>query len=261
MNAFVLSRAGIFFPMSDPFRSARSVLRRASHHIANLKQEIEVFTDTKPYTYRCEDNGNGFETHLYIFSPDFSDDISCIMFDAVNNLRAALDQMAYAIAFKYRGPSKNYAYFPFTKDFAFWDDRINGAKNDFPPEIIAFFERCQPYKGGNNTLWAVDYIANVKKHALLIPVGFGRAVVWQSNPGSDAILHGVWVSDKYEIKYTSPRDQHETQRNFTYSIVISDTEEVIDRQAPIALLDAICIEVARVIAEMEVICERIGLFS
>jgi hypothetical protein len=244
--------------MSDLFRSARSVLRRADYHIANLESEIETFTDTKPYTYICENNGNGTETHLYIFSQEFSDDISCIMFDAVNNLRAALDQMAFAVAVKHRGLSERFAYFPFTKDVRFWADRINGAKKDFPAEILALFERCKPYKGGNDTLWAVDYVANVKKHALLIPIGFGRAAIWQSNPGSDTILHGVWVSDKYEIKYTAPRDQHGAQRNFTYSIVISDAEEVINGKTPVSLLDAMRGEVTAVFAEAETICASMG---
>lgn len=241
------------------FTSAKSVLRRADHHIANLETEIHTLTPTKPYTYLVEDNGNGTDTHIYSFDKTFSDDMACIVFDAVNNLRTCLDQMTNAIAIRHRGPSKQWAYFPFST-CAEWKNRVNGLKNDIPAKLLALFESFDAYKGGNDTLWAINYMANIQKHAVLIPIGFGRAVIWESQPGSNTILHGAWMSEKYEIKYTAPSANRGSNLNFTYAIVISDEEEVIDGQAPVALLDLMRIEVMRIMCEAETECSRIGLF-
>jgi hypothetical protein len=165
--------------MSDTFASAKSVLRRADHHITDLKSVIRGFTP-EPYSYRVDhDPVTGQYIHKAVFSQDFSDDVSCIMFDAVNNLRASLDQMTYAIAGKHKPGRKpdNFAPFPFAKDSAHWPNRIHGLKNDVPPEILAIFESFKPYKGGNDTLWALNEIANIKKHAILIPAGFGGTMI------------------------------------------------------------------------------------
>ena len=56
----------------------------------------------RKYTYRADhDPVSGKYIHKITFSQNFSDDVSCIMFDAVNNLRASLDQMTYAVAMRH----------------------------------------------------------------------------------------------------------------------------------------------------------------
>jgi hypothetical protein len=162
--------------MRDIFKSAKSVLRRANHHITDLKSAIQSFTPDKPYTYRVDyDSETRKYIHKAIFSEAFSDDISCVFFDAINNLRASLDQMTFAIAMRH-DPNRNpadFAPFPFAKDANHWPAKIKGLANDLPTEICTVFEGFQPYKGGNNTLWALNYVANIKKHAILIPARFG----------------------------------------------------------------------------------------
>jgi hypothetical protein len=179
--------------MQDIFASAKSVLSRAKHHIADLETTIKVFTPDKPYTHAIErDSQTGDYLQVLIFSESFSDDISCIMFDAVNNLRACLDQMTYAIAMRHR-PGRNadkFVPFPFASDLNHWLNRTNGLKDDLPTQVRTLFGSFKPYKGGNNTLWAMNKLANTKKHAISC-----SGKLWQrAHPyahGSAYARHGV----------------------------------------------------------------------
>jgi hypothetical protein len=247
--------------MTDIFTSAKSVLRRAKYHITNLESEINVSMPDKPYAYGVNVESDGItHTHKAIFSEDFSYDIGCVMFDAINNLRACLDQMTYAIAVRHEGEDVSYALFPFAKSAEFWPNKINGV-NYIPDKIRALFNAFEPYKGGNNTLWAVNYMANIKKHAVLIRAGFGRTVVWESRAGTDAILHAASSDQNEVILGTSRGPDFEAKREFTYSIVVRDAEEIINGQAPIPLLNALSSEVERVLMATEAECRRIGLIA
>src|SRR5258707_15035906 len=103
--------------MPDLFASAKAVFRRANQHITDLEAAIEKMRTEQPYTVVVEYDSN-FGKHLLKakFDESASLDIACIMFDAINNFRACLDQMTDAIAVKHRGePSnpKHFAAFPF----------------------------------------------------------------------------------------------------------------------------------------------------
>ncbi len=252
--------------MTDIFRSAKSVLSRANHHIADLENAIKVFSPDKPYTHSVEhDLETGHYVHVLRFSESFSDDISCIMFDAVNNLRASLDQMTYAIAVKHRGAPEKWAYFPFAKDAHHWPNRINGLKNDLPPEITAIFDRFKPYKGGNDTLWALNEIANTKKHAILVPVDFGSAKITLHTESHmpDITLAPPFLAKETElIIYRSP-DPPERHPNIeiTYGIIVRHPEPILHSQSPVPLLNAMSVEVARIVLDTEVTCRRIGLVT
>lgn len=250
--------------MADLFTSAKAVFRRAHKHIDDLNVTINEFGPDKPYRLVVEYDPH-FGKHLLKakFSEDFSDDISCIMFDAVNNLRACLDQAAYAIALKYRGDSERYAYFPFASDAAHWPDRINGAKKDFPPEIMSVFERFMPYKGGNDTLWSLHYLVNTKKHALLIPAGFGVRVGLRI---SDASFRPNFVDvpkERYRkdevILFEAPDPNAIPQIEFRYPIVIDNPEPIVEGQSPVALLNSIRREVGMILFDLEEECLRIGI--
>jgi hypothetical protein len=251
--------------MTDIFASAKSVLRRANHHITNLEFAVKVITPDQPYSYVLDqDAKTGEYFHKLIRSQDFSGNISCIMFDAVNNLRACLDQMTFAIAVKHRGGDK-FAPFPFSSDADHWPNKINGLKHDLPAQIRMLFERFKPYKGGNNTLWALNYLANVKKHALLVPAGY-LGISVRIPAGTDVPPVDVTPSpsgDKDEIiiyRSFEPVNRH-PNIEVTYRIVIDHPEGVIQGQPPVPLLNAMSGEVERVMIDTEAECRRIALID
>lgn len=252
--------------MSNMFVSAKSVLSRADHHIKGLKSAIGSFAPDKPYAYRVDhDPVSGKYLHKAIFSQEFSDDNSCIIFDAVNNLRASLDQMTYAIAGRHK-PGRNpedFAPFPFAKDSNHWPNRIRGLKNDIPPEILTIFESFKPFKRGNNTLWALNEMANIKKHAILIPAGFGGTMisvpVTLSEETGFEFAKAPFFAGRYEVElFRTSKADIGSEIGFTYTIVIRHPEEVINGQAPAPLLDGMRVEVAIIFTQVEAACRRLG---
>lgn len=278
--------------MRDPFASAKSVLRRADKHIADLETALQCFTADKPYVYVIEKHEDGVrDVHKLRFSADFSDDIACIMFDAVGNLRAALDQIAYAVATANGSTTLQFAYFPFASDAAHLINRVKGLK-DIPPAVRSLFESFKPYKGGDDTLWSLNYISNIKKHALLVPVSFGQAVISTAKSGipglrrskSAAGQRGIAIegqevgwsvrgdvsnenpswnpaTNEIILLVTGPGPKPDVETDFTYTIVIRHKEKIIDGQHPTRLLNAMRGRVERVLAATEAACRRIGLLT
>jgi hypothetical protein len=142
------------------FDSPRLTLKRAKHHIRDLKEVIQTFTDEQPFSYviDCESQVPK-KVHKVKFNKPPPADAASILFDAVNNLRATLDQIGYSAAtasgkIKPRGTN-----FPFG-DTAETVERLlkeNRAHQSLPPEIKDLFRSVEPYKGGNGQLlWAIN---------------------------------------------------------------------------------------------------------
>jgi hypothetical protein len=251
--------------MTDPFSSAKTVLRRANKHIADLNLAVEGFKAGEHYSTVIRFDPD-FGKHLLKakFNTQVFEDMSCIMFDAVSNLRACLDQMTHAVADNHRGRSKNFAYFPFAKDASFWPARINGMQNDLPIEVLNLFGCFQPYKGGNDTLWAVDHLANVNKHALLVPVGVGTGATLTfpqgGPPAGEFISVPAHLNRKDEIILAvRPETPLPRIRLRTY-VVIDHAEEVLQGRQPLGLLEIMSGYVAKVLRDTESVCQAIGLF-
>jgi len=252
--------------MSDMFASAKSVLRRADHHITDLDSVIGSHALDKKYTYRAEhDSISGKYIHKIVFSSGFSDDISCIMFDAVNNLRASLDQMTYAVAMKHKPGRDPRAFhpFPFAGDLAHWPNKIRGLKNDIPSEIIAVFTSFKPYKGGNNILWALNEIANIKKHAILIPAAFGGAMISIPVTLSEEVgfefARAPFFTGRDEVElFRTSNPETSAHVGFSGTIVIRHPAEIINGQPPVPFLQLMRLEVGLIFAKTEVACEQLG---
>jgi hypothetical protein len=71
----------------------------AKHHIRDLDQVIATFTDERPWSYVVDSEShapsNVYKNKCHELPPAAS---ACIIFDAVNNLRATLDQIGYSAA-------------------------------------------------------------------------------------------------------------------------------------------------------------------
>ena len=100
-----------------------------------------------------------------------------IVFDALNSLRAALDQAGYDVAVA-AGTTGHNAHFPFRRNLSDVQYRKKARSKDFPEEIFDLMLTFQPYKGGNDLLWALNKLCNSYKHELILPIGMhsGNAV-------------------------------------------------------------------------------------
>ncbi len=254
--------------MASLFESPKRTLRRAKKHIENLESELASFRGRHGWFYDIDrDPHTGDEIHKIKFKDDSLEwEFPCIVFDAVNNLRACLDQTSYATCVANGRPDTKSGYFPFASDAAHWPNRINGLK-DLPAEILAMFERLNAYEGGNNILWAVNELCNTTKHARLVPIGIGKiemsfpAAITEAVPITVSSTAYNAQTNQIELARLRPDAQRGTNTKISFSIVLEHPTRAINGRQPVGLLTHMVNEVERVLMGTEAECRCIGLIT
>jgi hypothetical protein len=187
-------------------------------------------------------------------------DLPGLVFDAINNLRSALDQAIYALK-PVRG---KYTYFPFASDAVHFENAIKGRCKNLPQEIRDVLRTFKPYKGGNNLLWALNELANSNKHGIISPVAIASGgTVFKSVKvsGSGSIMIPEWDRSKNEIVFyrVRPGGTFNAQFNFTTFIAIHDVEFVGGQPAD-AILNKFVSIVEGIVLGIEAEARKIGLF-
>jgi hypothetical protein len=248
--------------MTNIFENPRRMLGRAKHHIDDLAMQINSFVQDKPWSPLREVDVDGLtELHKIKFTRRMSEDIPHIVFDAANNLRPALDQMAFQIAVRHTGSAvPKHAKFPVGPTEADMLNNLAGGCKDLPSEIQTLFRGFKPYKGGNDALWALNELCNVPKHKTLIPVQLSGATLKFSGGRFRGVVRQTWEwdSEKNEIVYlkTTVGTNCTYNLDFTIGIAFNNIIQVIDRKPPVAVLNAMAGEVERVLLATEAECRR-----
>jgi hypothetical protein len=190
---------------------------------------------------------------------------SGIVFDAVTNLRSALDQAGFAVAVAAGKKGKD-AHFPFGDTLAEVQSRAGGPSKDIPKEIFDVMVSAKPYKGGNDLLWALNKLCNTNKHEMIIPMGMAvGGVVMASGPSMKGLLSiggHRWDSAKNEMEFlrTGTTTIADINGQFTISVAIGKIE-IVEGQPALKIFNATAGEVERVLMAIEAEARRIGLFS
>jgi hypothetical protein len=259
--------------MTDLFYSPRLTLVRAQHHIDDFNTTVRSFSDNQPWTSFIDNESKpGKDIHKIKFTQQLPDDLPCILFDVANNLRAVLDQAGYASALAAKSPLLKATKFPFGPTEEKWRNNLAGGCKDLPTEIRAIFEGFNAYKGGNDTLWALNEIANTKKHCALVPLRIARGVARfnaaipdDAEIGSRVDETGAvrgWDPDKYEmtlLTVPSGLDPH-ISGHFAFSVAIESIETLAGKQA-IGVVEAMRDEVQSVLVATERECRRLFKLS
>jgi hypothetical protein len=155
---------------TDSFHSSQYSIEHAKRHIRNLETEIAAFFSTDPYAPVIEINADRTEdVHKIKLVKPMPAALSGIAFDAINSLRASLDQAGYAIAIAC-GKTGGNAHFPFIGDIRYVNNLRRGRSKDLPKEIFDLMVSFKPYKGGNDLLWGLNKLCNSHKHQFVTPV-------------------------------------------------------------------------------------------
>lgn len=149
----------------------------AKRHAHTLEVEIRAFLDSNPYEV-----GTKLDPHIansikyYIVSVrETPNTILLIAGDILFNLRAALDHLAYQLAWVngtrdtkvLRG-----TYFPIFDDATRYKAGAYVKVQGMSQAAINAIDATKPYKGGNDTLWKLHRLNNIDKHRFLITSGF-----------------------------------------------------------------------------------------
>jgi len=146
------------------------------------------------------------------------------------SLRSALDNAGYALALAAGVKDPKHCAFPFAGDITKMPGNL-GRATDIPEKIHPLFCGFQPYKGGNDLLWALNEIANTDKHKIAIPIGQALARYGASVSGTGYFSMPephVWDRAKNEMILITlgPGATYKYDFQFTFFIAFRDIEIV-----------------------------------
>lgn len=188
--------------MSDPFNSARSKLTWAKENLfPDLYQRIVGFDNLQPYAKVVEPDPQqpGWEIHKIKLVKPFPESFGNLASDIVVNLRSALDNAGYAVAVATGKPDARNCAFPFAKDVAHMASGI-GRSADLPKEIQSLFCGFQPYRGGDDLLWALNELCNGNKHKFISPM---QTVMWRGRASAQGFGRPFSMPDPHKWDSTN----------------------------------------------------------
>jgi hypothetical protein len=158
--------------MEERLNNIRAKIDRANTHIRDLEAEVKAFLSGKPYIIGTKRDAETRRLVYYLTSVASTPIcFSTIAGDAIQNLRSALDHLAYQLVIV--GPGKTpstHTSFPITDNvetYKRWRMRTKGMHAD----AIRRIDELEPYKGGNDTLWRIYKLDNIDKHRMLLTAG------------------------------------------------------------------------------------------
>jgi hypothetical protein len=255
---------------THPLDSPRRTLQRAKHHIRDLDQVVRAFSDgqPRPWSYVTDTESQAPNTVYKIrFHMPPPAEAACIIFDAVNNLRATLDQIGYSAAIASGKTDPSGTNFPFGDDAAGVENvfKRNRAHLTLPPQIMDLFRSVEPYKDGSGQLlWAVNKLCNTKKHSKLVPTMITEA--WAFTEDADGTPIGTlddnWMPDEGELilMVVPPEDDGHFSGRFAFTVSVNSVDIIRDKPI-VALLEGAVDSINSLLISAQAICQRLGFFS
>lgn len=251
--------------MSYIFESPKRLIAWADKNTTDLKEKVKVFFDSEPYVIVSEPKTEqpGWRAVKARLKKPLPDYFSETVADILDNLRSALDQTLYAIASQDGNVLPGDIYFPFGRTEASFLNALNGRCTGrlkaLHPLIISF----KPYKGGNETLWALNTLRG-KQHAFLVPaiaVGMVHRVEFESSGANVSIpAMPLWDSTKNEIELFAIGPQSSLKGNFgTASHITFGEIEGVSGEDVGYVLDTFLGLVRKIVGEIETESIRLGV--
>jgi hypothetical protein len=248
---------------THPFDSPRRTLQRAKHHIRDLKDVIGTFTVEHPWSYVIDSESQApNDVHKIRFHTPPPASAASILFDAVNNLRASLDQIGYSVAIASGKIDPKGTNFPFGKNADGVEEvfKKNRAHLTLPPDIMDLFRSIEPYKGGSGQLlWAINKLCNTKKHCNLVPT-IVTGALFTALPARSGLGGSNWMPNELElILMAVPPEEDPPHLSGSFSFTVS--VDLIRDKPIVVVLEEAAAMVADLLVSAEAICQRLGFFS
>jgi hypothetical protein len=155
--------------MSEKYESAILKIERAKHHVNDLKAAI---ADIPPKTYEVviDQDSHPGDTLIKVKTKPLDRGVSLIVGDAVCNLRAALDH-AFAAAIGAENDVTGQVQFPIRDNAGGLIGALQKTAKKWPipkPLWNLIVDEIKPHDGGHPSLPALNKLANLDKHRLII---------------------------------------------------------------------------------------------
>jgi hypothetical protein len=257
--------SGLFFYMSDPFKSSRSKIAWAKKNTSKLNRKLKAFFRHHPYVPFAEPHPDreGFTVIKVRLRKQLPEDIPTAVSDILGNLRSALDHAVYAVAVAAGTPKPMNAYFPFSRTEKEFEGNLKGRCKDVPSDLYPVFRACKPYKGGNAALWALNAIRGTNDHAFIVPaVGLGSVAAMRVEGYGfwSAPAHPIWDSAKNEMELMTLGPQAKLKSNFdlAFQVTFGEVEEFAGRNVG-EVLQLFAELVTTIVDRIEAESKRLGI--
>jgi hypothetical protein len=218
--------------VTNLYEGVISKVARAKKHIDDFRAAAIAFGKTDPYGIVIErDPKTRQRTYTITKVTPIPPEISAIAGDAIQNLRSALDYLAYGLVRANNTKPSPQVCFPISeseplaeREQARFAGQVQGMRQD----AIYAIKAIKPYKGGNDTLWRLHRLNIIDKHRLLMAAG---TCVSRLNPGfhsglRDYLLQGgvppepatiledrfpLKAGDKFSVEVAESDVYHEPQ--------------------------------------------------
>lgn len=246
------------------FHSPRSRISWAKRNASQVKKAARRFFARKHYQSIAEIDPElpEFFVHKIKFYKQLPETITRNTVAAIENLRSALDQTAFAVATR-KGRKGN--KFPFADSALELENEIKVGCEYIPNDIVTLFRSFKPYKGGDDLLWALNKICNSQKHALIIPTAMliGGMLIRKmavTGHGPAQIMAPRWNSDKNEIVFAKASRNRKIDYDIEFALSIAFGEvEVVKGQPVPTVLRALIGKVTGIVDATEAEARRLGL--
>jgi hypothetical protein len=159
-------------------------IERAKHHIVDLHRQFRVFIDTKPYRVSTQRDPQTSKLIYYASRVEpMPTAFATITGDAIQNLRSALDHLAYQlhlVGTNLTADPKWGGRFLCERSAHEFKSRIHGVVKGMRQDAVDAIHAIEPYKGGKGeAFWILNELNNADKHRLIVTVAsvFHRTVV------------------------------------------------------------------------------------
>jgi hypothetical protein len=181
----VCANLPVVYGLGKPLDSLLLKVERAKKYISDLEAEYDRFHQTKPYTFSDSTNPQTGERTYYVeHAEPIPMEFSVIIGDALNNLRCALDHLAYHLVYVGVGAVKSYpdAKFPMGNSLSDYNEQKLRALNGMRQDAVTAIDALEPYIGGAGEYFVhLARLNNFDKHRLLL-------TAWSCFEGHKAFL-------------------------------------------------------------------------
>jgi hypothetical protein len=246
----------------DEFASSKALLKRAQRHHYDFNQVSHDYLGSpgKVKLLKEPTSLRGEELWKIRFPEGIPLEISCIVFDAISGLRAALDHAVFSAASVIHGvPEPEKTKFPFGKTLADIENEFKENGKGIPAEVRNLILGFKPCKDGDKILWGMNDIRNSKIHRTLAPlatVGSSFGIGGSGRLGAFESLN-EWDSNKMELTYARAKDVSPNVRiDVSFGLAFGPTTALpsysVDRT-----LQHVAEVVGKVIVALEAECVRL----
>jgi hypothetical protein len=150
-------------------------VERAKKHVRALEGEVKVFLEREPYKVGVTLEQQSRRPAYYLAAVEaVPDTLALIAGDAIQNLRSALDHLAFQIVRFDTGAdpiNPKDIYFPISETNAQYSKSLSKKLRGASRESIDKIDAFKPYEGGNDQLCMLHYLNIIEKHRTLLAVG------------------------------------------------------------------------------------------